>query len=352
MISLLFGKKKVIGLDVGTTSIKLAELEVSKKSATLIGFAVAPTPAQSYSGGEIVDPQAIGGVIRSLVAKLKSKRKNAATGLSGTSVIVKRITIPKMDEKLIAEQIRWEAEQYIPYDINEVNLGYEILRSADSSIDNMDLLLVAAVQSHVFKYVEAISAGGLSLSILDVSGFALANCFKRSYGEMKGQTVALLNIGAGATAMTILENSEVVFCRDIPVGGFNYTLDLQKGLNMSLEEAEAIKLGASTGQAVPSEAAGIIQSSHDIVCEEIKASFDFFLNTAKSQTITRCFVTGGGSRVSGLLARLSQLAPCEKLDPFFGIKVSEKSFSKDQIDQIRDLAAVAVGLGLREIGDA
>lgn len=351
MIS-LFGKKKVIGLDIGTTSIKVAELDVSKKSATLLAFGIASTPAQTYTGGEISDPQAIGMAVRGLLTKIKTKRKNAATGLGGTSVIVKKITIPKMEEKLIAEQIRWEAEQYIPYDINEVNLGYEILKGSGASNDNMDLLLVAAVQAHVFKYAETVAAAGLNLSILDVSGFALANCFKRNYGEMAGQTVALLNIGAGASTMTVLDNSEVVFCRDIPVGGFNYTLDLQKGLNMSQEEAEAIKLSASSGQAVPNEAATIIQSTHEMVCEEMKASFDFFLNTAKSQNITRCFVTGGGAKVAGLITRLSKVVPSEKLDPFLNIKVNAKEFSKEQLSQIRDFAAVAVGLGLREIGDA
>lgn len=347
-----FGKKKIIGLDIGTTSIKIAELDVGRSSSTLLAFGIVPTPPQSMVGGDISDPQVVGMAIRELLAKIKTKRRLVAAGLGGTSVIVKRINIPKMEEKLIAEQIRWEAEQYIPYDINEVNLGYEILKSSGNSPDTMDLLLVAAVQSHVFKYSETLAVAGLNLAVLDVSGFAIANCFRKNYGNMAGQTIVLLNVGASSTSMTVLENSEIVFCRDIPVGGLNYTVDLQKGLNVSPQEAEAIKLGASTGQAVPSEAANILKGTHDLITEEIKASFDFFLNTAKSQNITRCFVTGGGAKVSGLIGHLSKLASCEKLDPFFNIKVDSRDFSSQYLSHIRDFAAVAVGLGLREVGDA
>jgi type IV pilus assembly protein PilM len=211
--------------------------------------------------------------------------------------------------------------------------------------------LIAAVQAHVFKYAETLAVADLNCTILDVAGFALVNCFRANYGEMAGQTVALLNVGAAATTLVILENSEAVFCRDIPVGGLNYTADLQKTLNMSPEEAEAVKLGASNRQTVPAEATSAIQATHEVVCEEIKASVDFFLNSARSQSISRCFVTGGGAKTFGLMDRLSKILPCEKLDPFFNVKANPKDFSREYLAQISDFAAVAVGLGLREVGD-
>jgi type IV pilus assembly protein PilM len=351
MIS-LFGQKKIIGLDIGTSSIKIAELDVGRRTSSLLSFGITPMPPNSFSGGDITNTQAVSEAIRELLKQTKTKRRLAATGLGGTSVIVKRVSIPRMDEKLIAEQIRWEAEQYIPYDINEVNLGFEVLKSTSGPAENMDLLLIAAVQSHVFKYAEALNMAGLSLNVLDVSGFALVNCFKKNYGDMQGQTVALLNVGAAATTMIVLENTEAVFCRDIPVGGLNYTYDIQKGLNISQEEAEAIKLSTSKNQTVPAEAMAIIQSTHEVVADEIKASFDFFLNTAQSQGVTRCFVTGGGSKTVGVIDRLAKIVPCEKLDPFFNIKTNPKVFSAEYISQIREFSAVAVGLGLRAAGDA
>lgn len=350
MIS-LFSKKKIIGLDIGSSSIKVAELDVGRKTSSLVAFGIAPTPPQAFVGGDVIDPQSIGRAVRELTEKIKSKRKNAATGLGGTSVIVKRVSIPRMEERLIPEQIRWEAEQYIPYDINEVNLGYEILKSSSGPAENMDLLLIAAVQSHVIKYSEAIAAAGLACTILDVSGFALVNCFKTNYGDMRGQTIALLNVGATATTMVVLEDTEAVFVRDIPVGGLNYTSDLQKSLNVSQEEAEAMKLNASTGSSVPAEVSSVIQTTHEVVCDELKASFDFFLNTARSQSITRCFVTGGASKTVGLMDRLSKIVPCEKLDPFFNIKANPRDFSQNYLNQIKDFAAISIGLGLRQVGD-
>lgn len=342
----LFNKKKILALDVGAATIKIAELDFSRSHSTLLAFGVAPTPANSFAGGDILNPQAVADTIRALIAQIKTKRTHVATALSGTSVMVKKITIPRIDEKLIPEQIRWEAEQYIPYDINEVNLEYEILKS-NTSPESMDLLLVAAIQGHVFKYAEAISLAGLNCTILDVSGFALANCFKTNYGEFEGQSVALLNLGATSTSMVVIDNKEVVFSRDIPVGGANFTVDLQKGLNVSQEEAEAIKLSIGKDKTAPAEAQDILNATSDVLTDEIKASFDFYLNSANAHTISRCFVTGGASRTVGLIERLSKVVPCEKLDPFFSVKTNPKSFSPSYIDQIRDLAAVVVGLGLR-----
>lgn len=347
----LFGKKKIIGLDIGTSSIKIAELDVGRKGASLVAFGIVPTPPNSFMGGDITDTHAVGEAIKRLVAQIKSKRKNVATGLGGTSVIVKKINIPKMDEKLIPEQIKWEADQYIPYDSNEVNRGYEILKHTGAPAETLDILLIAAVQSHVYKYAEAISLAGLECSIVDVSGLSLANCFRANYGKMEGQTIALLNIGAAATTMVVVENSETVFCRDIPVGGLHYTMDLQKGLNVTLEEAESIKLSYSQGKDFPAEAASVIEGSHNIVVEEIKASFDFFLNSAQNTSLSRCFVTGGGARITGLVDRLSKIVPCEKFDPFFSIRADSKSFSREYLSQIRDFSPIAIGLGLRQMGD-
>lgn len=350
MLSFLFSKKKLLGLDIGTSTIKLAELDVSKKQSSLVSFGILPTPAQSFASGDILDTQAVGIAVSDLMASAETKRNRLAVGLGGASVIVKRISIPRMDEDLVAEQIRWEAEQYVPYDINEVNLGFEVLKGTGSQ-ENMDLLLVAAVTNHVFKYAEVAQLAGVSCDIVDVNGFALANCFRANYGVMQGQTVALLNIGATATNMVIVENGEVVFSRDIPVGGLTYTQDLQKALNVNLEEAEAIKLSLASGQA-PEEAEAVIKSTHEVVMEEVRGSFDFFHNTSQTQGISRCFVSGGGSKIPGVVELISNLAPTEKMDPFFNIKVNDRKFSQDYLSQIRDFASIAVGLGIRMPGDA
>ncbi len=349
---MLFKSKKVIGLDIGTSTIKIAEMDVSRKVSTLVNFAMVPTPQGCMAGGELLDPAILAGAIQQLLSEIKTKRKLVATGLWGNSVIVKKINIPKMDEKLIAEQIQWEAEQYIPFDINEVSLDFKVLeRSANQ--DPMEVLIIAAKNDQVAKYAQAIEQVGLQLSVLDVSGFALANTFAASYEEYNTQTVALLNIGASVTNFVVIDRGEIVFCRDIPVGGITYTGEIQKALGISPEEAESMKLSLISGQPTPEEVSNVIQATHPFVCDEINGSFDFFGNTNPSGPIGQCFVTGGASRTPGLLTLLSQTTKmqCQNLDPFKKIRYSEKTMTHDYVHQITDFSAIVVGLSLRNPGD-
>ena len=172
---MIFGDKSLLGIDIGANSIKLVRLTNKKKTWTLNSFGMAPTPAQCFDGGEIVEPEYLSTVIRQLVAEAKIKQKNSALGLSGSGIIVKTITVPKIDKKLIAEQIRWEAEQYIPYDVNDVNLDYQVLPEKDPDSNTMDLLLVAAVHNFIFKLSSVVHDAGLRPKILDVDAFA---CYK------------------------------------------------------------------------------------------------------------------------------------------------------------------------------
>lgn len=351
---MLFGSKKVIGLDIGSTTIKVAELDVGRKASKLVSFGIIPTPPQAMSAGDILDTQSLAAAVAQVMAEVKIKKKQMASGLWGSSVIVKRISIPQMEESLVSEQIRWEAEQYIPYDINEVTLDYKILKNTISgSSETMDILLIAAVQEMTLKYAEVIALAGLDCSVLDVEGFALANCFEHNYGTMPGQVIAILNIGASVTNFVIVDNGEVIFCRDVPVGGLTYTGELQKSLGVSYEEAEDIKFSASSGGAVPEEANSVIEGAHDIVMDEISGSFEFFLNTADVAEVKQVFISGGGSLLPGLMERLERkFSGCQRFDPFHKVSYNQKVFSADYIHQIRDMSAVVLGLALRKLGDS
>ncbi len=350
---MFFQSKKLIGLDIGTANIKMAELDVSRKGATLTAFSVMPTPARAINGGEISDPAAISDTLKQMLINLKTKRKMVSVALWGTSVISKRIAIPLMDEKLVAGQIRWEAEQYIPFDINEVNIDYKILRQFQTSPETMDILLVAARQDIAFLYQDIVQSAGLECAVIDVSGFALANCYLNNWGSQKGQTVALLNLGAAISNFIVIENGEVIFCRDIPAGGLTYTTEIHKAMGMSMEEAEAMKISACTGGAAPEEVTRILQATHEVMAEEVQSSLDFFVNTTPGLPVTQCFVTGGASRTIGLMSYIAKHTKlnCEGLDPFRNIKVNEKAMSADYVAEVRDFAAIAVGLGLRAPGD-
>lgn len=351
---MFFQSKKLIGLDIGTANIKMAEVDFSRKSSTLVNFAIVPTPSRAINGGEVSDPAALSDALKIVWGNLQTKRKAVSVGLWGTSIITKRIVIPTMDEKLVGGQIRWEAEQYIPFDINEVNIDFKILKSFQSAPESMDILLVAARQEVAFLYQDIVQSAGLNCAVADVSGFALANCYLKNWGPQKGQTVALMNIGAAITNFVVIENDEVIFCRDIPVGGMTYTTEIQKGMGINQEEAETMKLSACTGQAAPEDVAKIIQNTHEAIAEEVQSSIDFFANTTPGLPVQQCLVTGGASRTTGLINFLSQHTKMgfQVFDPFRSVKVNGRAIGNDYLAEIRDFAAIAVGLGMRAQGDA
>ncbi|HWU43475.1 MAG TPA: type IV pilus assembly protein PilM [Bdellovibrio sp.] len=350
---MLFKSKKVIGLDIGTSSIKLAEMDFNSKGAQLLSFGFAPTPPNAVSGGEIVDIASVGIAVQSLIREIATKRKNVATAMWGTAVIVKKITIPKMDKKLIGDQIRFEAEQYIPFDINNISLAHHIL-TGSSSPGTMDILLIAAQNELVSQYTQVIEVSGLTCGVLDVSGFALANAFELNYGKMTGETIGLLNFGASITNFVVIQNGEVIFCRDIPVGGANYTNEIHKAMGVTVGEAEALKLSAVSKREVPDDVHSVISATNEAVTEEIRSSLDFLSATTNGLTLNRCYFTGGSSATSGLVSTVSRVTgiQMEPFNPFIKVKGNPKKFSQAYLDQISSFAGVAVGLAIRQLGDS
>lgn len=349
---MFFLSKKVIGLDIGTSSIKMAELDISRKGIQLVSFGFSPSPSNSLNGGEISNTNAISQAVRKLVTELKSKRKVVSTGMWGTAVIVKKITIPKIDKKMIAEQIKWEAEQYIPFDINDISLAYHVIASATTS-ETMDLLLVAAQNELVNQYNSVITGAGLEVGVLDVSGFALANLFETNYGKIPSQTVGLLNFGAGVTNFVVVNNGDVIFSRDIPVGGFNYTNEIHKEMGVTLPEAESLKLSAVAKGPVPDEVHSIISSTNEIITEEIRNSLEFFSGSNSGSQINMCYVSGGSSVIPGLTDHIGRVigVSTEFLNPFAKIKAG-KGLNPTYLQQIAPFAPIALGLGLRKASDS
>ncbi|MCM2281628.1 MAG: pilus assembly protein PilM [Bdellovibrionaceae bacterium] len=350
---MFFSQKKILGLDIGTSSIKLAELESGRRGLTLNRFAIVPISPGLVAGGEIVDSAGVTAAIEMALRQAKTKRKHVATGMWGTSVIVKKISMPRMDENVIAEQIKWEAEQYIPFDVNEISLEHHILKSMRSGGENMDVLLVAAKQEFVFRYLETVEASGLKCSCIDVAGFALANCFEFNYG-ITGEITALLNIGAGVTNFVVVDRGEIIFSRDVAVGGHTYTSDINKSMGVSIAEAEALKISASMGQEVPEEVNSVIASTNDSVVDELRNSFEFFSATTGGASIQKFYVTGGSIYVPGLVEAVSKATgiPFEVMDPFLKVDTNHRAIPPDYLAQIKPLAAVVLGLAMRKVGDS
>lgn len=348
---MFFNSKKVLGLDIGSNTIKIAEMAVTGRGATLESFSLAPTPPNSVAAGELTDTTSLGLAISSALNELKTKKKNFCTGMWGTAVIVKKISVPKADEKLIGEQLPFYAEQYIPFDINNISLSYHVIK-VSSNPDMVDVLLVAAQNELVTQYSQAVVNAGGACSILDVSGFALANCFEFNYGRLR-ETVGVINFGAAVSNFVILSQGEVIFCRDIPVGGLNYTNEISKSMGITLPEAESLKMSAIAGRETPEDVQNIMSATNELITEEIRNSLDFLNATSGNVGLHRLFYTGGSATTPGLMDTIQRVTnlKAEPFNPFNKIRFSRR-LGADYLNQISPYVSIAMGLGLRQMGDA
>lgn len=349
---MFFSSKKVIGIDIGSSSIKLAEVTFSPKGIVLNNFAVIPSPQQAINNGEITDTLLVAESIRSGFKENGFKIKNASIGLSGTAVIIKKISIPRIDPKKLKEQIKYEASQYLPFDVSQVTLDHHVL-SITSNPENLDVLVVAAQNEFILNYLSSINQAGLKCVVLDVSSLALANIFEINYGKTD-EPVALFNFGSNITNFLVLFQGEVIFSRDIPVGGFHFTNEISKNMGVTFEEAESLKISQSSQQQdVPEETRTFMNLALDYVTEEIRNSIDFYTATAQGHLISKAYFTGGACLTAGLIDHLSDVLKIqfEAFNPYSKIQAGNKKFTESYLQQISPFVSIACGLGIRTKGD-
>jgi type IV pilus assembly protein PilM len=347
--------KSLVGLDIGSSAVKAVELKAAGKGYKVTAFGAESVPPDSIVDGAIIDGAAVADAIRRVFEGNKIQTKDVAASLSGNAVIVKKITLPVMTEGELAESIYWEAEQYIPFDIQDVNLDYQILDPGDAANGKatMDVLLVAAKKEKIADYTGVIAQAGRTALVVDVDAFALQNAFEVNYGIEPGRVVVLLNAGASATNINILQGDQSVFTRDISIGGNAYTEALQKELNLPFDQADQLKRGEPVDGVTFEDARPVLRAVTENVMLEIQKTFDFFKATAASDRIDRIVVSGGASRAEGFLEMLTERfeAPVELFDPFKNVAFDAKRFQAGAVDAIAPTAAVAVGLALRRGAD-
>ena len=352
----MFGKSKaVVGLDIGSSAVKAIEMKPSGKSFKVSAFGMEPVPPDSIVDGAIIDAGAVAESIRRLFERKTFKSKEVAASLSGNAVIVKKISLPVMTPAELEESIFWEAEQYIPFDIQDVNLDYQILDAGTGTEakGTMEVLLVAAKKEKIADYTGVITQSGRVPVVVDVDAFALQNAYEVNYGFEPGGVVVLLNAGASAININIISGGQSVFTRDVSIGGNAYTEAVQRELHLPFESAEMLKKGHPINGATFDDAQPVLRAMTDNVLLEIQKTFDFFKATASSDRIDRIMLSGGASRVEGFAAMVQDRfgTPIDDFDPFRRISLDPKKLSIDQRETIGPMAAVAVGLALRAAGD-
>jgi type IV pilus assembly protein PilM len=346
----MFEGSFLVGLDLGSSAVKAVQLRQHKAGFELAKFGFEPLPPQSIVDRHVMNPSAVRDTIQALFAKAQIRQKDVAIAVSGASVIIKKITLPMMDRDELAEQIPWEAEQHIPFNIHDVDVDHQVLQVRPDQ-GQMDILLVAAKKEDVLQYVSLVDEVGLKPMVVDICAFAIQNAFEANYGTGEG-TVALVDVGATLTTINIVTNGVTMFTRDISHGSQFITEEIQRRMQADFATAEAYKVGSDSPggtDVVPNEAMAVIRQSLDSLAGEIQRSLDFYLKTADVKGIDRIYVSGGTARNSGLLEAVQGRTgtPVERLDPLRRVHVDARRVDLEWVRSVAPHIVVALGLGLR-----
>ena len=333
-----------IGLDIGSTAIKLVQLRTGRSGLRLQNFGVAQVPAGAIASGAVVDSAAVTGALRELVARIGLRGKDVALAVSGNGVIIKRISVPQLEAAAFAQQIEWEARQLVsPPSRDDVLIDHTRLRQ-NPMTGEVEVLLVAAKKELVQQYLRVIADAGLRPVVVDATAFALQNCVEAGQSFTSGETFAVVNVGAATTTISIIAEGLPAYGRDISSGGNLYTEAL-RGLGMSAGEAESRKRGTLTAD--PEIQQHLLQVS-EAIAAEIQRSLDFFRGAVAEEPLSRIVLTGGSAQVPSFreaLAGRSRL-PVTLLDPFARVEV-ERRVELGALQTHASAAAVAFGLALR-----
>jgi type IV pilus assembly protein PilM len=348
-----FGRTRgVVGLDIGSSAVKAVELKTSGRVHRVGAYAIEPIPVDSIVDGAIMDAVSVADAIRRVFERAGVRTRDVAASLSGNAVIVKKISLPIMTDAELAESIRWEAEQYIPFDIQDVNLDHQILATDAGGKGTMDVLLVAAKKDKINDYSGVIAQAGRQAAVIDVDAFAIQNAFEANYDLVPGVVTVLMNVGASATNINIVSGGSSAFTRDISTGGNAYTDAIQREFNLSFEHAEQVKHGRVVEGVGPDDVRPVLRAVTENVLLEVQKTFDFYRATAPSDRLDRIMLCGGGAQTEGLLGDIGERfsLPVEPLNPFRRVVFDSGKFGVNG-DEAAATAAVAVGLALRRVGD-
>ncbi|MFB3818805.1 MAG: type IV pilus assembly protein PilM [Candidatus Methylomirabilales bacterium] len=344
-------QKDAVGLDIGASSVKAVQLRRSRKGAELVRLGIVPLHPETIVDGVIMDSGTVIAAIQQIFTENQIKTKDVVVAVSGHSVIVKKIKVAKMKPQELEEAIPWEAEQYVPYAIEDVSLDYQVLDTPEG--EQLDVLLVAVKKDIINDYLSIISTAGLNAIVVDVDAFALQNAFELAYELDKDQVIGLVNLGAAVMNINILQNGMSEFTRDSALGGNRYTESIQKMLGLSYEQAESLKLGGEVDGRSFADAQPAVDMVNAEVAGEIRRSFDFFRSSSHSDTIHRVILSGGCARLPGLVEYLGENLeiPFEVANPLRKIQSDPKKFDPEYLELIAPQLAVSVGLALRQAGD-
>ncbi len=347
-----FGKKDhLVGLDIGSAFVKVAELKLSKKGNSLKKFGIAAVPEGVIRDGRIADMDTLSGIIRDLFKSHKIREKKVAISTGGHSVVIKTIATATATEKQLAENIRTEAEQYIPYDIEDVNIDYQILGESEYSPDQMNVLLVAVNKELVDEYMELTRRSGLIPSIIDVDTFALQNLFERLPGQDHSLVTLLADVGASKTSLNIVKDNNSMMMRDMMTGVTQIVEAVTDNMDIEFDTASAVVRGEMAppggSEALSKICSGITSGWCSEICEVVHT----FESGTNELQLEQVILSGGGGFIKSLGRQLkAELnVPIFNIDPFEGLTINSKQFGN--LEKYKLQAPIALGLAMRRVDD-
>lgn len=339
-----------VGLDIGSSLIKVVELTGSGKAITLTNYGIAPLLPEAIVEGEIMDRDVVIDTIRTLFETKNIKKKEVSTSVSGRGVIVKKILMERMKETEARERIQWEAEQHVPFDINDVTLDFKIL-NPEVSTEQMEVLLVAVKNETVNSYLGLITSAGLSPTLIDVGFFALQNAYEWNYTPTSGSVVALINIGADVTSINVVKDHSPFFTRDLPTAGNQCLQLLQKNLGLSSEQASALLRGESLEGLSPEASRPVFESFASEFASGVERTFSFLSAAGEAIKINQILLAGGNATIPGLVGFMQQRFSISTsiLNPLQRIAFDPRLFAGTSTERVAPILSAAVGLALREV---
>mgnify|MGYP001171160486 CR=1 FL=1 len=350
---MIFGKKAhLIGLDIGSRAIKLGEVAQKKGHRILKKFGMAKLPQGAIVEGRIKEPRVVADAIKGLVKQLKVREKNVATSIAGYSVIIKKIVVRKMYDEEFQDSVQYEAEQYFPFDLEDVNIDFHIIGEHEANPNQMNVMLVAAKKEVVDDHIELLRMADLNPCVIDVDVFALERAFEDCYLQEE-KSVALIDIGANRLNVNIVKNNVSAFTRDVAIGGEEITREIASRFNCPFEEAEHIKLGKATDRVDQKDLQDIFFSFISNWSNEIRRVIDFYYSTYPDEEIKRIILSGGAVQTDGFIRHLQAdtSIEAEMFEPFSYLKINEKDHDMAYLRRIAPQAAICMGLAARRVDD-
>ncbi|HMU62091.1 MAG TPA: type IV pilus assembly protein PilM [Gemmatimonadales bacterium] len=342
----LFGRKRTtVALDIGSGLIKLVVIDHASGEPVLTKVAFTSVVDGAIVEGEVMDPGIVADAVRGLLSSAGVKAKRVVTAVGGRDVIIKKISMDRMKEGEAREQIRWEAEQHVPFDMDNVELDFQILDPEGEGLQ-MSVLLVAAKRELVETKQSLFADVGLEASVIDVDAFALHNAFELNYPDAMHGVVGLVNIGHEMTNVNILDEGVPVLTRDIMIGTRRFREDLQRERNMSADEADQLLRGFERNEALEP----LLASRGEELAVGIERAAAFLQSSSRSASgLARIFTSGGGSRIPGLNRILADRLrlPVQAANPLERLQVAEGVFDTLSLDEVAPLLMLPVGLALR-----